>query len=125
MTRRWIETADVWRVTVDTREIPVLIDRHKLRIQILSKPVFVMAFSTRRDRYIWFQSSQRGGFGDVDVARGALGYVLLFLATSFMQILDRNPRWLSDWYVRRRKFVTAVAVCGDGLLRFPVAVETR
>ena len=124
MARRRIEVTDVWRVTVDTCEGPVLIDRYKLRIQILSKPVFVMAFSTRCDRYIGFQSSKRCGFGDVDVTGRALGYVLLFLATSFMQILDRNPHWLSDWYVRRRKLVTAVAVGGDGLLRFPVAVET-
>ena len=42
-----------------------------------------------------------------------------------MQILDRDPRWLSDVHVRSRKLVAAVAVGGNRLLRFPVAVETR
>ena len=33
---RWIETADVRCVAVNTREVAILIDRHKLCIQILS-----------------------------------------------------------------------------------------
>ena len=55
----------------------------------------------------------------------ALCNVLLFLTTTFVQILDRDPRWLSDGHVWRRKLVAALAVGGDRLLRFPMTVEAR
>ena len=59
MTRRWIEISDIRRVTVDTRETAILINRNQFLIQILSEAIFVMTLSTRRYRHIGFQPAQR------------------------------------------------------------------
>jgi hypothetical protein len=84
-----------------------------------------MALRTRRNWNIGLQSSKRRGFGNVDVTGGAFRNVLLLLTATFVQILDRDPRWFGVWYIRRRKLVTAVAISGNWLLRFPMTVETR
>jgi hypothetical protein len=59
------------------------------------------------------------------MARRAFSDVLLLLAATIVDELRRDPfrHWLRG--VRRREFVTAVAVVRDRLLRFPVTVETR
>jgi len=84
-----------------------------------------MTLSTRSDRYIRFQPAQRGCFRDVDVTRRTFRDVLFLLTTAIVYKLrgDSFRRFLRC--VRRREFVTAVAVIGHWLLRFPVTVETR
>jgi len=125
VTRRRIETADVRCVTVDAGKVSILIDRHELLVQILSQTIIVMTLRTRRDRHIRFQPAQRYGFGDIDVTGRTLGDVLFLLATPIVYELrgDSQRRFLRS--VRRPKSVTTVAVVGNGLLRFPVTVETR
>ena len=57
MTRRRIETPDLFRMTVHTREDSILIDRLQLFVQILSAADFVVTLCTRRDRYVRLQFS--------------------------------------------------------------------
>ena len=125
MTRRRIEAADFFRVTVNTRKAPALINRHQLFTQILPEPIFVMTLGTRRDRHIRLQPAQRCGFRDVDVARRALRHVLFLLTATFMNELRGDPHRLGRNERRVRELVTAVAARGDWILRLPVTVETR
>ena len=125
MAGRRIETTDVRRVTVDTREVSVFIDRDKLGIQILSESILVVTLSATCDRDVGLQSSKRCSFGDVDMTRGALCDVLLLFTTTLVHELDRDPRRIGYRHIRRRKLVTAIAIDGDWLLRFPMTVETR
>lgn len=125
MTRRRIESPDIRLVTIRAHKLAVLIERHQLRIQILSQPVLVMTLGARRDRHIRFQPSQRRSLCDVDMTRRALGDVLLSLATAFMHVLHRDPHAGLVSFVRSRELVTTVTILGDRLLRFPMTVETR
>src|ERR1051326_13985 len=125
MARRRIETADVRCMTVNARKVSIFIDRHELFAQILPGTDFVMTLGTRRDRHIRLQPAQRGGFGDVDVTGHTLADVLFLLTTAIVLELrgDSYRRVLRG--VGSGELVTAVAVVGNWLLRFPVTVETR
>ena len=125
VTRRRIETSNLFSVTIHTCEAAILINRHQLFTQILPQPIFVMTLCARGDRHIGFQASQRCGFCDVDMARRALRNVLLLLTTTIVHELRRDPRRLSEHVRCARELVTAVAVGGDWFLRFPVTVKTR
>ena len=125
MTRRWIEVADVRRVTIHADESSVLIDRIQLGVEILSQAGFVVTLSTRRYRNIRLQATQRRSFGDVDMTGRALRNVLFFLAAALVNELRRDSRRIGRNVRRFRQLVTAVAVRSDWFLRFPVAVETR
>ena len=59
------------------------------------------------------------------MARGALGDVLFLLAATVVYELRRDACGLSGDERCRRKLVTAIAISGDWLLRFPVTIETR
>ena len=75
-----------------------------------------MTLSARRHRNIGFQTSQRSGFGDVDVALCAFIYVLLPFAAAFVYELRGDPLGLSQHVGSCREFMTAIAIVGDGLL---------
>jgi len=87
MTRRWIETPDLFRMTVHTREAAILIDREQLFVQVFSRADFVVTFGARCDRHIWLQPTERYSFGDVDVARRTLRYVLLLVTATIVNEL--------------------------------------
>lgn len=125
MTGGRIEIPDVRRVTIDAREVSILIERHQFFAQILSEPILVMTLGTRRDRHIRLQPTQRRGLRDVDVTRRTFRDVLFLLATTVMYELRRDPFRRLLGRVGRRELVAAVAVVGNRLLRFPVTVETR
>jgi hypothetical protein len=84
MTRRWIETPDLLRMAIHTREAAILINRDQLFAQVLTQAIFVMTLSTRCDLNIRLQPAERCGFRDVDMARRALGDVLLLLAATIV-----------------------------------------
>ena len=84
-----------------------------------------MTFSTSRDWNVRLQTSQRCGFGDVDMTRRALRDVLFLLAAAFVYELRRDSRRIGQHVRCFRQLVTAIAVRRDWFLRFPVAVETR
>ena len=126
MARRWIEGTDVRLVAVDANESSILVDRQQLFTEILSQTIFVMTLGARRDRNVRFQTSERRGFRDVDMASRTLRDVLLPLTTSFVNELRRDSLRRIGYHVRScRELVTSVAVRGHRLLRFPVTVETR
>ena len=50
-----------------------------------------MTFGARRDRNVRFQTSERRGFRDVDMARRALRDVLFLLTAAFVNELRRDP----------------------------------
>ena len=112
MTRRWIEAADVRRMTVHADERAILIDRIQLCVQILSQAVFVVTLSTRRYRHIRFQTTQGRRFRDVDMTRRALRDVFLLLATAVVNELRGDSRRIRQDVRRFRELVTAVTVCG-------------
>ena len=87
MTRRWIETPDLFRMTVHTREAAILINRVQLFVQVFSRADFVVTFGARCDRHIWLQPTERYSFGDVDVARRTLRYVLLLVTATIVNEL--------------------------------------
>src|ERR1043165_1078831 len=58
VTRGRIETADLFGMTIPTREAAILIDRIQLFVQILSGSVFVMTLSARRNRHVRLQPTQ-------------------------------------------------------------------
>ena len=125
MTRRWIETADVRRVTIHADERAILIDRTQLDIKILSQAGFVVAFSARRYRDIRLQATQRHSFRNVDMARRTFRRVLFLLAATFMNELRRDSRRIGQDVRRCGTFVATVAVGCDWFLRLPMAIETR
>lgn len=125
MTRRWIEVADVRRVTIHADESSILIDRIQLGVEILSQAGFVVTLSTRCYRNIRLQATQRCRLRDVDMTRRAFRDVLFFLAAAVVNVLRRDSRRIGRNVRRFRQLVTAVAVRSDWFLRFPVAVETR
>ena len=84
-----------------------------------------MTLGARRDRHIGFQTAQRCGFGDVDVAGRTFRDMLFLLTPTIVYELWRDSKRRFFRSVRRRELMTAVAVAGDWLLRFPVTVETR
>ena len=84
-----------------------------------------MTLGARRDRHIGFQTAQRCGFGDVDVTGRTFRDMLLLLTSAIVYELWRDSKRRFFRSVRRHELMTAVAVAGDWLLRFPVTVETR
>jgi hypothetical protein len=113
-------------MTIPAREVSILIDRHEFFIQILSRASFVVTLGTRSDRHVRFQAAQRRGFRDVDVTGRTFRDVLFLLAATIVNEFRGDPYRRFLRCVRRgREFVTAVAVIGHWLLRFPVTVETR
>jgi hypothetical protein len=52
--------------------------------------------------------------------------VMFLFTTAFVHKLERDARRHCGGDVRRRReFVTAVAICSNGFLRFPVTTEAR
>ena len=84
-----------------------------------------MTLRTCRYRHIRFQSAQRRGFGDVDVAGRTFRDMLFLLTPTIVYELWRDSKRRFFRSVRRRELMTAVAVAGHWLLRFPMTVETR
>lgn len=110
MTRRRIEVADVRRVTINTDERAILIDRIQLGAEILSQTGFVVTLGTRRYRNIRLQTSQRRSFRDVDMAGRALCDVLFLLAATFVYELRRDSCRIGQAVRRFGQLVTAIAV---------------
>src|SRR5262245_29785101 len=54
MTRRRVETPDLFRMAIHTREAAILIDRDQLFAQILPQAIFVMTLGAGCDRHIRF-----------------------------------------------------------------------
>jgi hypothetical protein len=74
-------------MTVHTREAAILINRVQLFVQVFSCADFVVTFGARCDRHIWLQPTERYSFGDVDVARRTLRYVLLLVTATIVNEL--------------------------------------
>ena len=125
MTRRWIEAADVRRVTIHADERAILIDRIQLGVEIFSQTDFVVTLSARRYRHIRLQATQRSSFRNVDMTRRTLEDVLLLLAAAVVNELSRDSRRIGQDVRRFRQLVTAIAIRSYWFLRFPVTVETR
>ena len=82
MTRRRIETTYVGCVAIHADKSSVLINCYQFFRNVLPETFFVVTFSTRCYRDIWFETLQRCRLGDVDVASRTFGkVVLLFSAT--------------------------------------------
>ena len=82
-----------------------------------------MTLGTRRYRHIGFQTPQRSGFRNIDMARRTFRDVLFLFAAAFVYELRRDPLWLSQYVGSCREFMTTVAIVGDRLLRLPMTVE--
>ena len=124
MAWRRIESTYIGCVAIDTNKIAIFVDSGQLFTDILSLPDFVVAFRAGSNGHVWLQTSQTCDLGNVDVARCALGNVVLLLTTSFMLELHRYSCRSLDNVVRSRKLVAAITVRRERLLRFPVTIET-
>jgi hypothetical protein len=113
-------------MAIDANEGAILVDRQQLFTEILSQTVFVVTFGARRDRNVGFQTTQRLGFRDVDMARRTLGDVLFLLTAAFVNELRRDSlRRFSQDDRCFCELVTTVAIRRHRLLRLPVTVKTR
>ena len=102
-------------------EVSILIDRQQLLVQILSRTDLIVTLGTRSNRNIRFETAERCGFRDVDMALRTFPDMLLRLVIE----LRRDARWLSQQVRIHREFVAAIAIRSNRLLRLPVTVETR
>ena len=123
MTSRWVTPPNFGSMAIAALEIVVLVYSRQLLAHVQAQTVLVVTFSAGCDGNVWFQTAQRGRLCDVDVTGCAFRNMLLARVSK----VERNSSWpLIDWEVRLvGKLVTTGAVIAGGLLRFPVAVETR
>jgi hypothetical protein len=77
MARRWVASTNIRGVTIDANEPGVFIYRLQFLGKVETQPVFVMTFSTGSNWHVRLETAEAGGFGDVDMTRGALRDVLL------------------------------------------------
>lgn len=125
MARGRIEFADVRSVAIDAGKRTVLIECCQFGVEILAQSFLVVTFGAGGDRDVGFETTRGCGFGDVDVAGGALRDVLFPFAAAVVNEFERDScGGVGGDVGSSREFVTAVAVRGDGFLRFPVTRET-
>ena len=111
-------------MAIDANEGAILVDREQFFTDVLSQTILVVTFGARRDWNVGFQTPQRRGFRDVDMARRTLRDVLF--PTAFVNELRRDPLRRISYDERCFcELVATVTVRGHRLLRLPMTVETR
>ena len=126
--RRRALAPDVGSVALRAGEVRILPPLFQLGFNRRVGPVGrgLMTGSAGSDRNVGPESAQGARLGDVDVTGRTFRDVLFLVAATIVNEFRGDPYRRFLRRVRRgREFVTAVAVVGHWLLRFPVTVETR